>query len=122
MRRTISISDGKIKKLGTGSRRGTIEGTRVPLEYHQDRGISLMRKLISQNTGEAYETGVNAFKAFCDLYHISLMQPVPEQVIFWFIAYCFEKSLATRTVKTFLAGINYWQHVQDHNSFPKKLG
>ncbi|KAH3715229.1 hypothetical protein DPMN_057935 [Dreissena polymorpha] len=97
------------------------EPQRAPLEQLQDRAISLMQKFISQNTSAAYETGVNTFSAFWDLNHTSKMQPVPEKVISWFIANCFKKGLATRTVKTYSAGINYWQQEHGHKSFAEEF-
>ena len=60
------------------------------------------------------------------LKHLRSLPYIPNATSTWtgyqrFIAYCFEKGLATRTVKTYSAGINYWQQVQGHKSFSEEF-
>jgi site-specific recombinase XerD len=67
-----------------------------------------MHSSLTENSWSTYQTALNAYQGFLNLYNFSLKWPLDLQHIILFISYCFEKRLSPNSIKTYLAGLNYF--------------
>ena len=73
----------------------------------------MLHSAISKNTSLTYQTALNAFNEFQKIYHLRESLPIPSHDVVLFIAYCFEKGLAAKTISTYIAGLNYLHKLHD---------
>lgn len=80
----------------------------VPLEHLQRRARQLLLTGIACNSTSTYNTPLSAFGKFRSFYGLPKQLPIPVQQIILFMSFCFEKGLSTKSISTYIAGINYY--------------
>lgn len=76
---------------------------------HLHRGAaSLIRYSISENTFSTYRTALNAFDKFRSNHQLNIQWPADILHIILFISFTFERGQSPKSIKTYIAGINYW--------------
>ncbi|XP_060590037.1 uncharacterized protein LOC132745207 isoform X1 [Ruditapes philippinarum] len=98
----------KIQRISSGSRSATSPSPRIPLERLRFRARTLLQGGLAPNTRSTYDTALNAFRIFLSEYNLSLQWPISIQNIVFFISYCFERGMASKTITTYVAGLNYF--------------
>lgn len=85
-----------------------MRGTQPSMECIQSRAGNLLQHSIAGNASLTYNTAVNTFINFCLHYGLNLVWPAPDQHMILFIAFNFEQGLSPNTIKTYVAGLNFY--------------
>ena len=72
---------------------------------------------ISPNTLLTYQTAVKAYHSFINEFQMETSWPITIAQAISFIAYCFEKGLAPRTINTYVSGLNHIQQLNNWGDF-----
>ena len=75
-----------------------------------------MHRGLADSTHRTYNSGVNRFRSFCDLFSVSHPFPVSERLLCSFVAALARQGLAPSTTRTYLAAI---RHAQVVGGFPE---
>lgn len=85
----------------------------ITLEYLQRTTIGLMQNSLAFNTFQTYNTAVSSFSKFRSMYKFEEHWPATQQQLVLFIAYCFNKGLSPKSIKTYIAGLDYFHRVNE---------
>ena len=83
------------------------------MEVIRSRALNLVSEGLASNSRLTYSNAINAFDKFRRTYSLEQAWPAERQHIIMYISYCFESGLAPASIRTYIAGINYWHKL--HN-------
>ena len=67
----------------------------------------LVEASLAHNSSATYQTAIESFETFRNLYQLQLVWPAPRNDITLFISYCFERNYTPSTIVTYVAGISF---------------
>lgn len=79
------------------------------MEHIQLSAKKLLTASLSYNSRLSYRTALRSFENFCNLYSLSQNAELTIRNIILFIAYCAEKGFSSKTVMTYMYGLNFFQ-------------
>ena len=62
---------------------------------------------------QTYESGINKFAHFCNIYHVTNPLPISQSLLCSYISHLANSGLAYGTIKTYLAAVRYLQISND---------
>ena len=89
------------------------------MEHIRHRSKQLVLAGISNNTRLAYNTAIQSFNTFRNLYALPQVWPCPESHVVMFMTYCFEKAYSPTSIASYISGlscfhkINGWYSIAD---------
>ena len=72
-----------------------------------------MKISLAHNTSLAYKRAIAAFDKFRIRYNFVPIWPVPVTENVLFISYCYERGLATSTIKSYMAGVSFAHKIKN---------
>ena len=68
---------------------------------------------LAGTTRRTYQSGINKFVHFCNIYHVTNPLPVSQSLLCSYISHLANSGLAYSTIKTYLAAVRYLQISND---------
>ena len=84
------------------------------MEHLRQAAGRLVSASISDNTKAAYGTALSALSKFRTDHGLTMEWPVPVDVIYLFIADCFERGCAASTIQSYVAGISFYHKLNGY--------
>ncbi|XP_053404631.1 uncharacterized protein LOC123552767 isoform X1 [Mercenaria mercenaria] len=107
----------QVQGLSSRSRTRTMSGPNPSVECLQSRAKQLLNASLSANTLGTYRTALVTFQDFCSVYKLKLQWPITQNQVILFISFCFEKGLSPNTISTYVAGITYYNKLNEGSDF-----
>ncbi|XP_069104712.1 integrase/recombinase xerD homolog isoform X1 [Argopecten irradians] len=106
------ITVGQILPVSSRRRTGATCGAKPSMGNLQLEIETLIQGSLSNNTKQAYSTGLSSFKKFRELYRLSEMWPVPINHLLQYVAYLSISGASPSTTQTYLSGISYHHKIK----------